>query len=194
MCIREGKGFGDGVERERDLGRGEAWKDNTKKKGGVRSQPKAIYIFLLLLSYSFVKSSMSSSEFVMILFSYPEKYPLFLPLLFPAFLLSLFCLLTRLFHSLCAFFPVLSLVPSNFCLSAPFTNQSTVYFLPIALCLLAAEEASSLWLCLESTCGSGSSFSPPFCARTSVSFRTLRQVRPGVQISDLPHFLTCLAP
>lgn len=46
MCVREGKGFGDEVERERDLGRGEVWKDNTKKKKKKVESEASLRLFI----------------------------------------------------------------------------------------------------------------------------------------------------
>ena len=57
---------------------------------------------------------------------------------------------------------------------------------PAAHCPQAAEEAPSPTSCPESTCGSGSCFSPPSCARTLLSSRRLRQVGPGVQVWGPP--------
>lgn len=57
---------------------------------------------------------------------------------------------------------------------------------PAVHCLQAAEEAPSPSSCPESTCGSGSCFSPPSCARTLLSSRRLRQVGPGVQVWGPP--------
>ena len=112
-----------------------------------------------------------------------------LPLLIPAphvSYLFLFCSLdilppTLYFFSLCAFSS--PSLPLPLCISLPFILQPS---LPTAHCVQAAEEASSSSPCLESTCGSGRCFSPPSCARTSLSSKRLRQVRPGVQVWGPP--------
>jgi len=66
---------------------------------------------------------------------------------------------------------LLALVPS----CAPVSPSSPFPPSPTAHCVPAAGEAASPSPCPESMCGSGSCFSPPFCARTSVSSRILRQ-------------------
>lgn len=112
-----------------------------------------------------------------------------LPLLIPAphvSYLFLFCSLdilppTLYFFSLCAFSS--PSLPLPLCISLPFILQPS---LPTAHCVQAAEEASSSSPCPESTCGSGRCFSPPSCARTSLSSKRLRQVRPGVQVWGPP--------
>lgn len=72
--------------------------------------------------------------------------------------------------------------PSLFC--TPFTLLSPPY--SAAHYPQVAEEAASSSPCPESTCGSENSFSPPFCARTSVSSRRPRQVGPRVQVWGSP--------
>ena len=113
----------------------------------------------------------------------------FLPLLIPAphvSYLFLFCCLdilppTLYFFSFCAFSS--PSLPLPLCISLSFILQPSF---PTALCVQAAEEASSPSPCPESTCGSGRCFSLPSCARTSLSSKRLRQVRPGVQVWGPP--------
>lgn len=111
--------------------------------------------------------------------------------------LLLFCLSWYTFSSLVFLFILCFLLcfshsfpPSvHLCLHPVFPPPSTAH------CVRAAEEAASPSPCPESMCGSGSCFSPPFCARTSASSRILRQVGPGVQVWDSPgHFLPLSYP
>lgn len=120
---------------------------------------------------------------------------LFLPLpLSPS--LFLFCLLWYTFSNTVFLFIPCFLVcsPHSFPPSLhlfPVHPPSPPY--PTAHCVQGPEEAASPSSSQVSTCGSESSFSPPFCARTSVSSRRLRQVGPGVQVRDCPGYFLLLS-
>lgn len=117
----------------------------------------------------------------------------FLPLFIPAPLASLpsYLFLSCLSWYSCPIFVFLFIL----CFLLTFLTYSLLLCLslhppvrsrPTARCLPASEEAPSPSSCPESICGSGSSFSPPSCARTSVSSRRLRQVGLGVLVWSSP--------
>lgn len=181
---------------ERDQNRGEAWRDSIRG-GQVTSKPQAIsftisfYFSWILPCVQYRVNSINTGEFVhvRILFSHLAHHVLFL---LPLFILAPFVSLplisfslasygilppTLYFFSCCAFSSAMlthSFLP---CISLPFSLLPPPH--PAAHCLQAAEEAFSPSPCPESIYGFGSSFSPPFCARTSVSSRRLRQVGPA---------------